>query len=450
MKKSLTAVIISLAIVLCASFGVYFVLNWNNIFPKTYSESFCLNDRVTEDMSRIDIARLYTDSCVSVIVKTTSPTNSHAYQALGSGVCIASKGYGVNEDYVASKGSYIVTNYHVISWASDPIYKNYTTEIKIELNRSSDRYKANLLWADKDLDMAILYCDESLEIGWIEMQDRVVACDSADKINYDEIFVIGTPLDIQYKNTLTLGNISNNNLQMVEGTATELYTYTSNGVFKYTTDKEAIPTYNYQTHQVLDNIYENVVMMNCDITNGNSGGGVFDKYGNLIGLATLGKDYTSSGTASMNFMVSIYPATLVLNKLILKNEGGIDLGVYTFDNLGLTVIDSVEATNFGEQVMGVNGSLQYYMDGVFYPKSQYASAFAFDGTGVYILNNVGRFAQLQKDFIITKADKNDLKSVDINTRNDLIYFLLNCNSGERINIYGTFSNGQSRSFTIEF
>lgn len=438
MKRTYIAVIMTLLVVLCVSIGgTYLVLNWDDMF-KTYSDGYCLNEKVTEDMSRIDIARLYTDSCVTVVVETSAP-RGHGYRAHGSGVCIASKGYNEN----ATSGSYFVTNYHVISYACDPLYDGYNTQIYIELNSSDTHYPASLLWANKDLDVAVVYSSElnEMSIGWIEMKDRFIACENQDKVNYDEIFVIGTPLDLDYKNTLTLGNVSNNNFDLVELTGSDLYVYTSNGEIAITQDPKATVG-TTQTYEVIENVYENAIMINCDITNGNSGGGVFDKYGNLIGLATLGRDESSY---AMNFIVPIYPVTLVLDKIILNNETNAKQKIFTPESMDLVVMDETEA--FYASSVTINGRYYYY-DGKLYDKSQYPSEFNFEGDGVCVLRNGGVYGNITTDFIITGIDKNDLVKVDIKDRNDLLFYLLSCNQGDKINIYGKKLDGNSKSFTI--
>lgn len=454
MKRTYIAVIMTLLVVLCVSIGgTYLVLNWDDMF-KTYSDGYCLNEKVTEDMSRIDIARLYTDSCVTVVVETSAP-RGHGYRAHGSGVCIASKGYDINGDYIASKGSYFVTNYHVISYACDPLYDGYNTQIYIELNSSDTHYLASLLWANKDLDVAVVYSSElnEMSIGWIEMKDRFIACEEKDKVNYDEIFVIGTPLDLDYKNTLTLGNVSNNNFDLVELTGSNLYVYTQNREIKITQDPKATVG-TTQTYEVIENVYENAIMINCDITNGNSGGGVFDKYGNLIGLATLGRDESSY---AMNFIVPIYPVTLVLDKIILNNETNAKQKIFTPESMDLVVMDETEAFYASKRVTEtgkvidfvITANDQYYYYGSqLYSKAQYASAFNFEGDGVYVLRNGGVYGNITTDFIITGIDKNDLVKVDIKDRNDLLFYLLSCNQGDKINIYGKKLDGNSKSFTI--
>ena len=83
------------------------------------------------------VAQAYQDAVVSI--KVVSKTNSDSF-SLGSGVCVHA-------------GGYIVTNYHVIAQSkSNPIYEIYTF-----LNGDQQKgYKSELLWANDDLDLAII------------------------------------------------------------------------------------------------------------------------------------------------------------------------------------------------------------------------------------------------------------------------------------------------------
>ena len=455
MKKSnWIAIIVSLVLVLCVSFGVtYFFLNKD----KTYTPSSSLNAGITEGMKMHEIAEMYVDSCVSVHVEATSSVGTVA--ALGSGVCIAANEYETASGYKASFGSYFVTNYHVISYAADPMYSNYTTSIYICPNMSEDRYKTELLWSSKDLDLAILYCDEDLKMGWIEMKDRSVACPEEDKLGFDSIFTIGTPLKPSFQNTYSEGRVKNLNLELTSNTATELYTYNAGGKLGYTTDKryaESLPKgINVNSKAVFDNAYQDIVMMSCEITNGNSGGGVFDEKGYLIGLSTLGLGYESANTAAINFFVPIYPITLVLDKIILNKETGVGNVIFSPESMGLKVIDAQEAATVtaedsetGEVFNEVtfNAQTYYYFDGEMYLERSYRNAFSFVDDGVYVMINDGTYSQLIENFVITGANKSGVEAV-ITNRNDLLYFLLNCNKGDVVNFYGKVGF-LSRSFTV--
>ena len=136
-KTSWYAVLGTLLVVLVLSFlCTQFLLPLIN--EKTYSETNCLNDQITGEMDVYDIAKLYRDSnaTCAVIVKGQSTEISNSYiSSLGSGVAIASKGYEIQTSentYVASKGSYIATNYHVIEMFDSDAYTNCSASIMVE------------------------------------------------------------------------------------------------------------------------------------------------------------------------------------------------------------------------------------------------------------------------------------------------------------------------------
>lgn len=295
-------------------------------------------------------------------------------------------------------------------------------------------------------------------MGWIEMKDRSVACSKEDKLGFSSIFTIGTPLNQQYQNTYSEGVVKNLNLELTSSTVTELYTYSSGGKFNYTTDKKlaemALST-GVTEHIVFDNAYQDIVMMSCEITNGNSGGGVFDEKGYLIGLSTLGLSYESANTAAINFFVPIYPITLVLDRIIENKETNAGYEIYSPESMGLRVIDAQEASTVtatdsetGEVLNEIifNGQSYYYFDSEMYLAKNYRNAFAFENDGVYVINNTGAYSQLMANFVITGANKTDL-TVEINNRNDLLYFLLSCNKGEIVNFYGTMGF-LNKSFSV--
>lgn len=450
-KKSVMAIVMSVVLVLCVSVGLVYFFHIRNKIDYTKNE--CLNTSVKDDMKMHEIAELYTKSCVTIYAQSKSPMGT-IMTSMGSGVCIASNGFVTASGYEASAGSYFATNYHVISQMVDPLYKNYDVDLFIKVDQGKDYLDAQLLWESKDMDLAIVYCKENLEINWIEMKDRTVYYSEEDKFGFDEIFTLGTPLDDQYQNTYSEGRIKNLNFNLVEATGEMLYTFNRYGSgYDFSTDEQYVEDIDMfitdkQEYIVLSNIYENAVMMSCDIAPGNSGGGVFDERGYLVGLSTLGLSYTSAGTASINFFVPIYPIMQILDRIIENKETNAGHIIYEPENLGLKVIDANEATSYSQAIkledktirivnlVKFDGQEYYYYDETLYNAKTYQNAFSFNQEGVYIMTNDGQLSSLPKDFVITGVDKNGENKVEIKTRNDLLYFLLSCNKGEQIHIYG--------------
>lgn len=452
MKKKIFAIFLSFVLVFSIALGGYFLVDLNlQNQNKTFSNTCNLTQKVDKNMDRVDIASLYINSCVSVYVETKDIGYS-----VGSGTCVAAKGYKTSSGYVAQRGAYFVTNYHVISNLVEEDYAEFDSKAYIILNSqdSLNKHECKLIWQDKDVDMALLYCDDNLvadidNFGWIEIKDRTIDCEDNQRLNFDRVFTIGTPLNLEYQNTLALGYLSNQRLKE-SYTSKELFVYNSGSSYKFTTNERVIP--NRQTlyyYDVLNNAYQDLIMMNLDITNGNSGGAVFDESGYIVGLSTLGINYQLANTSALNFAVPIYPLTKVLDKAIEFNEGASqthniikiqDLNIYGGD-----VNELAFMYDFG--AIKETGEKSYYFDGRFYNAQELNKYKDYEGEGFVVFSSEG---EIEEGFIITSIIKDDVESL-IKDRNDLIYFLYSCEKGDEITLKGNDfnSNLQEKSYIIE-
>lgn len=450
MKKGYVSVVVALTLVLGLSLLCTF------FFPvgdsKSFKKTSCLTDSITENMSRQEIATLYKSGTVAVYVESTyrSGFQTITQSSLGSGVCVASIGYQAGE-YSVSQGSYFVTNYHVINVAVEEDFSNYDTSVSIVLDDGNyTAYSAEVLWASQELDMALLFCDEQIDgLQWIEMKDRSINPAEGDELGFDEVFTLGTPLNLQYINTLSLGYVSNTSAKESASTKDFYYWTDSDGSITGTSNaSNAVGSFmGTQPTEVLENMYEDLIMINLDITHGNSGGGLFDSEGYLIGLTTLGLTYEDTNGAQMNFAVPIYPLTQILDKIILQNEQG-GSAVISYQTLGLNVAD-VNMTSMAKSIQEQMGVSFYYLDGMIVEESQ-SSLLDFEEEGVVVLANsgTGLIANLTAGSVITGADfGNASERVDINDRNDLIFFLLQCDSGDMIHVYYR-ANGSERESSM--
>ena len=404
------------------------LLPWLN--SRTYSQTACLTDQITENMDIYDIAKLYRDnnSTVAVTVQARNTSDGYTYTSLGSGVCVASNGYetkSLENNIVASKGSYVVTNYHVI----DMVYDSQYTNEKINLLTEEEiEYPCELLWSNANLDVAVLYCEENLD--YVRMKDRIISPNANERLDYEPIFTIGTPLDLSYINRLTVGNVASNNLMTLPCAE---YVYPSNS------STSVIGLYN---------AYEDVVDITVGITNGNSGGGCFDENGVLIGLTTLGLNVDSTGGNQMNGMVPIYPILQVLDKLISNNEQNSSFTIHTNKSLGLKGFDMHEASSViaFQQDSSYN---YYYFDGQFYSVFSYSDTFSFSESGYYVLSNTStKFSSIKNGSIITNCKINETNH-EILDRNDFIYALLQIDAGDTVEITSSYL-GVEYTQTVQF
>ena len=430
MKKNWLMLTFSMVFVLALSIvGTKFLLPLINLH--TYSQTTCLTDQITDSMDVYDIAKLYRDNHATVAVTVQGYKAFDKYTSLGSGVCVASNGYetsSLENNLTASMGSYVVTNYHVI----EMVYLNEFTSTTIKLITEEElEYPCELLWSNRNLDVAILYCEENLD--YVEMRDRIVAPAENEKLDYEPIFTIGTPLDLSYLNRLTRGEIASNNLMVMP-------------------NAEYIKPANSTTSILaLYNTYEDIVDITAGITNGNSGGGCFDEKGRLIGLTTLGLNIEDTGGNQMNAIVPIYPVIEVLDKLISNKEKSTAFKIYTLENVGILGLDSYEAY-YVRAFQNQSTYPYYYYEGNYYSVSTYEDVFNFNQEGYYILSNTAtsNLGKIPNGSVITSCQINSQNKIEIVDRNDLIYALLQIDEGDSVVFTYTGAFGLPVNQTVQF
>lgn len=430
-KSGRIAMIVSLVIILLASVAGGCIFNLFSIH--TYSETNCLTDKITDEMSVYDIAKLYRDSNATVEVQVSgySKREAKSYTSLGSGVCVASNGYTTTSlptNITASKGSYIVTNYHVISFYDD---SNYSSVSSLVVTENEQKHSTKLIWLNKDLDVAILYTEDNFD--YVKMIDRWIDCDKEVRLDYEQVFTIGTPLDPMYLNRLTVGNIASNN---------------NNYMLTVDTYYPSINSYSSISGvTVLSNVYEDVIDVSLGITNGNSGGGCFDANGYLIGLTTLGSSVSQTAGNQMNGVVAIYPVIKVLDKLIANNEQNCSYSVQTLESNNIKGVDEIEASYLISIQEETNYSY-YYIDGSTYSTTLYSSVMqeASETKGYSVLSSSStKLSTLKQGDVITKVSIGE-KTFAIEDRNDLIYALLNINDGDSV-VYSYYDSTSLISLT---
>jgi serine protease Do len=210
------------------------------------------------------------------VVEIVTEVKSSSYSFFGQSTTSEAAGSGV----IISSDGYIITNNHVIEDA---------TSIKVTTYDGTE-YTATLVGTDSKTDIAVIKIDASnLTAATIGDSSKIAVGDTA--------VVIGNPLG-------TLG-----------GTVTD-------GIISATSRE-----------LVLNNESMELIQTNATINSGNSGGGMFDGNGNLIGIVNA-KDSgtTSSGTVieGIGFAIPINKAIDVAQQLIKdgKVTDRATLGVY--------------------------------------------------------------------------------------------------------------------------
>ena len=217
-----------------------------------------------ETMKIMTAEQLYASnlaSCVGITVSTTK-TNIFGYTSTS-----AASGSG----FVLSEDGYIVTNYHVIE---DAVNDN-TVEITVSF-QNGQSFTAQLIGGEQSNDVAVL------KINATGLQP-VVLGDSDRLAVGQSVMVIGNPLgELTY--TLTDGIVS----------ALDRLITTSMGTM-------------------------NMFQTNCVINSGNSGGPVFNSYGEVVGIATAkygGSSTTGTTVEGLGFAVPINDIKSIIQDLI--------------------------------------------------------------------------------------------------------------------------------------
>jgi len=175
---------------------------------------------------------------------------------------------GLGSGTIISPDGYILTNNHVVGDAD---------EIKVSLNSDKKEYKAELIGADPQTDVALIKIDAkdlpSITIG-----------DSSTLQVGDIAMAVGNPLGL--KQTATLGIIS---------------------------------AVGRSDLNIVENGYENFIQTDAAINRGNSGGALVDASGRLIGIPTAIQSGLSGGNIGIGFAI---PSNMALNIVERLLDGG--------------------------------------------------------------------------------------------------------------------------------
>ena len=241
-------------------------------------------DVATIDTSKqLSPAEVYAQNEASTVGITTSVTTNY----FGFTTTSAAAGSG----FVLSDDGYILTNYHVIE---------NSTSIKVTMYDGSS-YEAQLIGYDESNDIAVLKVDA-------ENLSPVVLGDS-DNLNVgDSVVAIGNPLG-ELTFSLTAGVVS-------------------------ALDREVT---------LSGNVTMELIQTDCAINSGNSGGALFNLYGEVIGITNA--KYSSSGSgASIDNIGFAIPINSVMNIV----ESIIEKGYIAKPYIGVSVTSvSSETQSYG-------------------------------------------------------------------------------------------------------
>ena len=204
-----------------------------------------------------DLVAAVRDSIVYIEVYTRQYYNAEEPYGAGSGIIISSDGY-------------IITNAHVVD-EMDRYVVHVTTTDPIEGSGVVDEYEAELIGSDTDTDLAVL------KVKAEGLQSAVLG-NSDDLRLGDDVVVIGNPMGLE--SSVSKG--------IVSGLKREQYSSSERGLSSIQTD--------------------------AAINSGNSGGALFNMYGEVVGVVNskLVYDYAEG----IGFAITINEAKEVINDLI--------------------------------------------------------------------------------------------------------------------------------------
>ncbi|MCC8140133.1 MAG: trypsin-like peptidase domain-containing protein [Lachnospiraceae bacterium] len=219
-------------------------------------------------------AEVYAANVNSIVgITTTITTNYFGFETTS-----AASGSGI----VYTSDGYILTNYHVIEDSSSITVTTYDGSV----------YDAELIGYDESNDIAVLKVDAT------DLSAAVFG--DSDTLNVgDQVVAIGNPLG-ELTFSLTSGVVSALDRQVTLSTSVTM----------------------------------NLIQTDCAINSGNSGGALFNMYGEVIGITNAKYSSSSSGTSVDNIGFAI-----PINEVQSIIESIIEDGVVAKPYIGVTVTD---------------------------------------------------------------------------------------------------------------
>ena len=249
----ITALVLSAVLIAGSAFGAGWYLRRDVAEKKEStteeeapSTQIMVSDRPQEDVSSTNVSgtekltypEIYAanvDSCVSINVSSTG------YNYFGQAVQSASSGSG----FIITDDGYIVTNYHVISGGNS---------VTVTLNDGTT-YNAEVIGGEADYDIAVLKIDPG---------NKPLKCvllgESSDLLVGEDVLTIGNPL----------------------------------GELTFSMSEGIVSCLNREIN--VDGTPFNMIQITTAVNSGNSGGPLFNTYGEVVGIVSA--KYSSSGSSS--------------------------------------------------------------------------------------------------------------------------------------------------------
>ena len=299
-------------------------------------------------------AQVYAENVQSTVGITTSITTNY----FGFQTTSAASGSG----FIISTDGYILTNYHVIEDASSITVSLYD-------GRS---YEAALIGYDKSNDIAVLKIEAEEDLAPVILGD-------SDSLNVgDPVVAIGNPLG-ELTFSLTAGYVSAKDRQVTFSGGTTM----------------------------------NLIQTDAAINSGNSGGALFNMYGEVVGVTNAKYSSSSSSEASIDNIGFAIP----INSIMEIVQSIIEKGYISKPYIGVQVIDvGTEARRYGLP----------------------------QGAAIYsvVEDSPAEKGGLQANDIVTQAN-----GTEITCGNDLVTLVQSLTPGDELNLT-VYRQGQNLELTV--
>ena len=291
-NNNLRTVVVTMSIMMFLTITGFYLFNWyihidiakpdnNQYIAEKTAQTF--TETKNEYKKIVDIIE-EVSNCVVGISKLKDNGNSIFLQD-------ASTSLGLGTGILISSDGYILTNEHV---AGDKYSSCYVTL------KDGNEYKANVLWADSDLDLAIIKINAK-KLQYVTLGD-------SDNVRVgEEVYAIGNPIGFEFQRTVTSGIISavNRTIKIVE--------------------------------EEKSSYMEDLIQTDATINPGNSGGPLIDIYGNVIGVNSI-KITSAEG---IGFAIPINIVKPIIESY--QKEGKFEeatLGIFAYDKEVIPYLDS--------------------------------------------------------------------------------------------------------------
>ena len=326
-------------------------------------------------------------------------------------ISTTAEGTGSGSGVIMSKDGYIITNNHVVDGAQ-------SVSVQLSDGTSLD---AKIIGTDEQTDLAVIKVTPTSDLTAAEFGD-------SDELEPGEYaYAIGSPGGVQFANTITGGRISAINRDL--------------------TVNDRVMT---------------LIQTDASINNGNSGGALINKYGQVVGITSAklsGNAFGSATVEGMGFAIPINTAKDIVDELIQNGyvSGRPSIGI-TGQN-----VESADGKVSGVQVYSIDSRAKAASEGL-----QVGDVItAVDGTPTPDMDKVNELKQDKKagdkltlsvyrisedktiNLTITLTDAHDLEGDDpAAATQQQTQQNQNDNSGSGYgNGYGSFGGGYSSPFS---